>query len=193
MGLIDLLKGRKKVFSGSVDFSTVENIIEEAGSRGVDDFDVTLCLGPKAQKKHEDYEDLKEVLKEFKPHEFSTPKGEWVYRQEMEGVHQEYAGKDKEVHYIYLKNILYGGTYRLTDGGKKPHRTGHYVKIRFETPRKTINGAAIAAIIGIVGGLLFFSSNLTGNVVGYLNTTNFIGIILLLVGIVGAFIYLRNR
>ena len=77
MGLIDLLKGRKKTSSGNIDFSTAKNIIDEAGLRGVTDFDVTLSLGPSADKRHGSYEDMKEILEHFIPHDFSTKDGEW--------------------------------------------------------------------------------------------------------------------
>ena len=54
--------------------------------------------------------------------------------------------------------------------------------------------SGLTAIIGIFGGIFFFSDNITGNVIGSnTSSSNIIGIILLLVGIVGAFFYFRNR
>lgn len=55
--------------------------------------------------------------------------------------------------------------------------------------------AAATAIIGLIGGLFFLSSNLTGNVIGSLNQTssNVLGAVFFLVGIVGAFFYFKRR
>lgn len=55
--------------------------------------------------------------------------------------------------------------------------------------------SAAAAITGIMGGIFFLSSNLTGNVVGNLNqsSSNFIGIGLFLVGLVGALYYFKKK
>jgi hypothetical protein len=60
--------------------------------------------------------------------------------------------------------------------------------------QKTLEDAAAAtAIIGIIGGLLFFSSNLTGNVIGSQDNTNFIGLAFILIGIIGAFFWIKMR
>jgi hypothetical protein len=53
--------------------------------------------------------------------------------------------------------------------------------------------AKAAAIIGIIGGLLFFSSNLTGNVIGSQDNTNLIGLAFILIGIIGAFFWMKMR
>lgn len=57
------------------------------------------------------------------------------------------------------------------------------------------NESIIVLIIGLVGGLFFLSSNLTGNVIGNLNQTssNWIGGFLFLIGLVGAFAYFKRR
>lgn len=56
---------------------------------------------------------------------------------------------------------------------------------------------AIAVIAGIsfVGALVFLSSSLTGNVIGSLNQTssNWIGGVLFIIGLVGAFAYFKKR
>jgi len=51
------------------------------------------------------------------------------------------------------------------------------------------------AIIGFIGSVSFLSPNLTGNVIENLNSSvnNGIGIILLLIGLVGSFFYLKNK
>lgn len=60
---------------------------------------------------------------------------------------------------------------------------------------KTLEGkvGGIIAIIGLLGGTLFLSYNLTGNVIGSSSTDNFIGAVLFLVGVVGTFFYFRKR
>jgi hypothetical protein len=58
-----------------------------------------------------------------------------------------------------------------------------------------LEGTMAASIIGLLGGLFFLSSNLTGNVIGNMtnSTSNWIGGVLFLVGIIGAFIYFKNK
>ncbi len=49
-------------------------------------------------------------------------------------------------------------------------------------------------IVGLLGGTLFLSSNITGNVIGLSQTsTNWIGGVLFLIGLVGAFAYFKRR
>lgn len=56
------------------------------------------------------------------------------------------------------------------------------------------SGAATAAIIGLLGGIFFFSSNLTGNAIGLNQSTgNIFGAILLVIGLVGSFFWFRNK
>jgi|WetSurMetagenome_2_1015567.scaffolds.fasta_scaffold115667_2 hypothetical protein len=77
--------------------------------------------------------------------------------------------------------------YILREGKYKDHRGNLVKRSGLET------GAAAAAIIGIVGGLLFFSSNLTGNVIGSQDNTNFIGLAFILIGIIGAFFWIKSK
>jgi hypothetical protein len=72
------------------------------------------------------------------------------------------------------------------------------MKKRLETKRKqNLEGktSGIIGIVGVLGGIFFLSSNLTGNVIGSLNqsSSNFIGIGFFLVGLVGAFFYFKKR
>jgi len=55
--------------------------------------------------------------------------------------------------------------------------------------------AITTAIIGVFTGLFLLSSNITGNVIGSLNrtSTNWIGVILFVIGLVGAFAYFKKR
>ena len=84
----------------------------------------------------------------------------------------------------------------------------HNIPVRFYSAIKTKNFAenfgrkylehrlsAIIGTVGIIGGLIFLSNNITGNVIGSLNTSssNVIGAVLLLVGLVGAFFWLKKR
>lgn len=53
---------------------------------------------------------------------------------------------------------------------------------------------AAVAIIGLLGGVFFLSSNLTGNVIGASQTSlNWIGGVLFIMGLVGAFAYFRKK
>lgn len=49
------------------------------------------------------------------------------------------------------------------------------------------------SIIGLIGGLFFLSSNFTGNVIGSSTTSNIIGVVLFLVGVVGGFFYFKGK
>ncbi|MBA3063998.1 MAG: hypothetical protein KKG94_01965 [Nanoarchaeota archaeon] len=55
--------------------------------------------------------------------------------------------------------------------------------------------AAAIALAGVVSGLIFLSPNLTGNVIGNLSnsSSNIIGGVLFLIGLVGAFFSIRGR
>jgi len=55
--------------------------------------------------------------------------------------------------------------------------------------------SAVTAIIGIGAGLFFLSGNITGNVVGNLSGygSNLIGAILMFVGVIGAFFWVKGR
>lgn len=55
--------------------------------------------------------------------------------------------------------------------------------------------SGIVSILSSIGGLFFLSSNITGNVISSLNTStsNIIGAVLLLIGLVGAFFWFKNR
>lgn len=67
-------------------------------------------------------------------------------------------------------------------------------KVRTGKWRGLAGTAAAAAIIGFVGAIIFLSSNLTGNVIGLNETTsNWIGGVLFVIGLVGAFAYFRGK
>jgi len=61
-------------------------------------------------------------------------------------------------------------------------------------PSKLETASAVTALVGIVLSIFFLSSNITGNVIG-LNqiSSNWIGGILFLIGLVGAFTYFKRR
>ena len=52
-----------------------------------------------------------------------------------------------------------------------------------------------AAILGFLGAIFFFSTNITGNVIGNMtnSTSNAIGAIFLVIGLVGAFFWMKKR
>jgi len=196
MGLLDLLMGRKNVVSEKVDFETAERILKDANLRGVDNFNVAFAFGPSVTRENRSYATVIDMLTGFVPHE-RVIDGEWIYKQEVEGSHQEYICKGKEVHYLTLNQILYGGVYRGRDGGKKPHKEGHYIKIRFELPRNSPTNQlpAITAFFALLGSLFFIGSSLTGNAIGSLskNSSSMTGVLLFFLGIINTFIYLRKK
>lgn len=53
--------------------------------------------------------------------------------------------------------------------------------------------SAILGIIGIIAGLFFLSSNITGNVIGNSNNSNISGVILLLIGFIGTYFYFKRK
>lgn len=52
---------------------------------------------------------------------------------------------------------------------------------------------SIIAIAGLGAGLLFLSSNLTGNVIGNSSTSNYLGIGLLLIGLILGYFYIKKK
>lgn len=64
-------------------------------------------------------------------------------------------------------------------------------KIKGSSSKNPLKAAVI--LIGILGGIFFLSPNITGNVIGNLNspTSNAIGGILMIIGIIAAFFYLK--
>ncbi len=57
--------------------------------------------------------------------------------------------------------------------------------------------SATTAIVGLIGGLFFLSSNLTGNVIGNMtnsnSNSNLIGAVFLVVGLVGSFSWFKKK
>ena len=51
----------------------------------------------------------------------------------------------------------------------------------------------ITAIISLLGGLFFLSSNVTGNVIGSQSSSNIIGAILLIIGLISGFFWFKKR
>ena len=49
------------------------------------------------------------------------------------------------------------------------------------------------AMIGLISGLFFLSSNITGNAIGSQAISNWIGAVLLVVGLVAGFFWMRTR
>jgi hypothetical protein len=60
--------------------------------------------------------------------------------------------------------------------------------------RKNRSLEAITAIIGLVGGAFFLSSNMTGNVIGLsASSSNIIGSVLLIIGLVACFFWVKSK
>jgi hypothetical protein len=53
--------------------------------------------------------------------------------------------------------------------------------------------AATASITGIIGGIFFLSSNITGNAIGSSAISHWIGAVLLVVGLVAGFFWLKSK
>lgn len=55
--------------------------------------------------------------------------------------------------------------------------------------------SSVVALLGVIGGLFFLSPNLTGNVVANASqtTSSWIGGVLLLIGLVGVYVFVRNK
>ena len=62
-------------------------------------------------------------------------------------------------------------------------------------PRRRLeNLAATTGIIGLMGGLFFLTSKITGNVIGLKQSTEgVLGVVLLVVGLVGSFFWFKNK
>ncbi len=70
-------------------------------------------------------------------------------------------------------------------------------KIRFVKKPSTLEGKlkVTTVVVGLIGGLFFLSSNITGDVVGNMAnyTSNIIGVVLICIGLIGSFFWLRSR
>ncbi len=70
-------------------------------------------------------------------------------------------------------------------------------KIKFVKKPSTLEQffSATTAVIGFLGSLFFLSSNVTGNTIGSLSKSsdNWIGIVLLAIGLIGGFFWMKNR
>jgi len=51
----------------------------------------------------------------------------------------------------------------------------------------------LGAILGIVGGIFFLSSNITGNAIGSQTISNWVGATFLIVGLIAGFFWVKNR
>jgi len=83
---------------------------------------------------------------------------------------------------VYIKELKYLGK-----------EAGEEIRQERQTKRKTLDSTlGIISIAGFLFSVLFLSG-ITGNVIGNSTTSNIIGVVLFLVGIVGAFLYFRRR
>lgn len=117
---------------------------------------------------------------------------------------ESYAGLAKQYDSLRKSaDALYGRAEQLfTYTGRSQHakkmKTGYVIKSAERTLKTQVLGrvAKEAAIVMLVlGGLIFLSSNMTGNVIGGLNQTssNWVGAVLLAVGLVAGFFWMKGR
>ena len=84
-----------------------------------------------------------------------------------------------------LQNLEYAmGRIERIENKRRNHKSGLASKL-----------SAIVGIIGILGAILFASPSVTGNAIGNLNQadSNFLGISLFIIGLVGIFVHLKFR
>jgi hypothetical protein len=75
-------------------------------------------------------------------------------------------------------------------------KIGKYIQRREDRTQGGLEAAAVtASVISILGGIFFLSSNVTGNVIGNFsqNSGNIIGAILLTVGVVAGFFWVKKK
>lgn len=90
------------------------------------------------------------------------------------------------------KAIISSRDYHAKEGGLDADKLEVLINRENRKRGRKLETAAVAtAIIGILGGIFFISYNITGNVIGSLSqvSSNWIGGILFLIGIIGAFVY----
>lgn len=108
-----------------------------------------------------------------------------------------YRNLKKSGQYEKLKELQNEGKLNLEPSLNKQHDS-YLTKIDEGLKRKHTGLekiAVTASITGILGGLFFLSTNITGNAIADLTTktTSFLGAGLLIVGLVAGFFWLRNR
>lgn len=150
------------------------------------------------------YDDLKEKIKRafiereevenhpnFDPNDISTWEFKDQYIQELEKARRNiYDEEDSPIHRKAEAKKRVASYKRL---GRE---IGEEIK-QEQRKKQGLEGkvTSVIAISGLALSLFFLSSNITGNAIGNLtnSTSNYIGVIFLLLGIVGSFFYFRNR
>ena len=131
-----------------------------------------------ASAMYQDAAQLLEKREKYGPSEKFWTKSKALYEEVMGN--EDYFGK-KQIDKVNRKRLIKLGKYlqrredRNKDGGLE-------------------NLSATTAIIGLIGGLFFLSSNFTGNVIGLNQSTgNILGAVLLVGGLVGSLFWFRSR
>jgi hypothetical protein len=93
---------------------------------------------------------------------------------------RHYVGAGRQIHQLEKKIAR----LRKGDAGRREFSA------RVSQLEKT---AATTAIIGLIGGIFFFSNNITGNVIGIPQTSSIIGLGFLLVALVGTFFWAKGK
>lgn len=68
---------------------------------------------------------------------------------------------------------------------------GHFLAHSSNAMRRHIE--FLIAVIGLIVGIFFLSSNITGNVIGNQTISNWVGIVLLVVGLIAGFFWLKSK
>ena len=100
--------------------------------------------------------------------------------------------------------IKFGDEYSIVSKIEKDSKEGQRLYDMINKERKNRNrkkegkleGGLVAGIIvvGIIGGLFFLSPNVTGNIIGNSSpVSNFIGVILLIVGLIASFFLINSK
>lgn len=149
------------------------------------------------------YASLKDIKKHMRPRRVIGPER---VREILTERPESYGGKVKGAPYQ-----RYNDTVKLNAYGElleepaepvfgKPESTSNkYGKHGTESALKHKPGGLekatrMAGIVGLIGGLFFLSSNITGNVIGINQTSsNWIGGILFFIGIIGIVTYFKRR
>ncbi len=104
----------------------------------------------------------------------------------------------RDKYFDAIENRIVRTSYRSED--KKPNALAistmdEISRMRVGKRRLEDTVSQIATFVGIIGGIFFLSSNITGNIIGNseILASNFLGIILFFIGITGLVSWMKNK
>ncbi len=123
----------------------------------------------------------------------------WVRAGEAKKAAKDYAQASD----LYMKHATYLDSKNLPES-KSYEKHSKKLAVHSERLMKATRGewhglegktAVAAAIVGVLGGIFFLSPNLTGNVIGNItnSTSNILGAVLLVIGLIGGFFWIKNK